>query len=175
MDARTTSLFDALAHPGAALLLALADGEATEGQLLSGLAGTSQPTVNRRLGDLERLGVIEREAGRPKAPGRAWRLVEPVAPRRSSSLRSTSRTSSRSPNSVGVRPRSAGSSERGRHGSGCARLTGANRTDNGTGAVQYVPGPDPETPRLRGFCLVGDPGLEPGTSSLSEKRSNRLS
>ncbi len=61
------------------MLLALADGEATEGQLLSGLAGTSQPTVNRRLGDLERLGVIEREAGRPKAPGRAWRLVEPVA------------------------------------------------------------------------------------------------
>ena len=79
MDARTTSLLDALAHPGAALLLALADGDATEARLLAGLTGTSQPTVNRRLTDLERLGLIERGEGRPKAPGRAWRLVEPAA------------------------------------------------------------------------------------------------
>jgi hypothetical protein len=30
-------------------------------------------------------------------------------------------------------------------------------------------------PAKRGFLRVGLPGLEPGTSSLSEKRSNRLS
>src|SRR5436190_14261516 len=39
--------------------------------------------------------------------------------------------------------------------------------------------PDLDKPRaLQGFShtrlLVGDPGLEPGTSSLSERRSNRL-
>ena len=32
-----------------------------------------------------------------------------------------------------------------------------------------------KTPPERGLCSMGDPGLEPGTSSLSEKRSNRLS
>jgi hypothetical protein len=32
-----------------------------------------------------------------------------------------------------------------------------------------------KTPRFAGHSRVGDPGLEPGTSSLSEKRSNRLS
>ena len=40
-------------------------------------------------------------------------------------------------------------------------------------------GPDPSEPLEARFPLqiglVGDPGLEPGTSSLSEKRSNRLS
>src|SRR4051812_10243451 len=45
--------------------------------------------------------------------------------------------------------------------------------------------PERETPRLRGLhpgvdgcpnaAGMGDPGLEPGTSSLSEKRSDRLS
>ncbi len=32
-----------------------------------------------------------------------------------------------------------------------------------------------ETPQLQGTDRVGDPGLEPGTSSLSERRSDRLS
>jgi len=38
---------------------------------------------------------------------------------------------------------------------------------------QLPPPPDP--PHLQGTLVVGDPGLEPGTSSLSERRSNRLS
>jgi len=78
VDAQTTSLLDALAHPGAALVLALCEGEATEADLLSAVGATSQATANRRLGELERLGLVERDSGKAKAPGRVWRLVEPA-------------------------------------------------------------------------------------------------
>ena len=77
MDARTTSLLDALSHPGAAMLLVLTEHEATEAELISALDATSQATANRRLSELERLGVIARDQGKRKAPGRRWRLSEP--------------------------------------------------------------------------------------------------
>jgi DNA-binding HxlR family transcriptional regulator len=68
---------DALSHPGAAMLLVLAENEATEAELLVDLDATSQATANRRLTELERLGVIARDQGKRKAPGRRWRLSAP--------------------------------------------------------------------------------------------------
>jgi DNA-binding HxlR family transcriptional regulator len=75
MDVRTTLLLDALAHPGASILLILCEQQATEAQLLVDVPTTTQATTNRRLAELERLGLIERDAGKPQAPGRPWRLV----------------------------------------------------------------------------------------------------
>ena len=77
MDARTTSVLDALAHPGGALLLVLCEGPATEAALLSAVPSATQATANRRLAELERAGIIARDAGKAKAPGRAWRVCEP--------------------------------------------------------------------------------------------------
>jgi hypothetical protein len=48
-------------------------------------------------------------------------------------------------------------------------------TDAPEKAGEQSPSKRSNPPRLHGIRRVGDPGLEPGTSSLSEKRSNRLS
>lgn len=72
MDEGTTRLLDGLQHPGAAFLLQLLSDGATEAELLAVVRQAPQATANRRLVRLEDLGLIEREAGRPKAPGRRW-------------------------------------------------------------------------------------------------------
>jgi len=77
IDRGSRELLDSLAHPGAAFLQRLLEGDATEAQLLAGLDATSQPTGNRRLARLQELGLVEREPGRRQAPNRRWRLVAP--------------------------------------------------------------------------------------------------
>lgn len=77
MDERTAALLDALERPAAAVLLELSEQGATEAHLVATLKGTTQATTNRRLLRLEQLGVIEREPGRTKAPGRKWSIVHP--------------------------------------------------------------------------------------------------
>lgn len=72
MDQRTADLLDALQHPGASFLLELLAGSATEADLLGSVKRTTQATGNRRLATLEKVGLIEREAGKTKAPGRRW-------------------------------------------------------------------------------------------------------
>lgn len=75
MDRQTTELLDALKHPGAAFMLRLLDGPAAEAELIAEaekLLSFDQSTGNRRLALLQRRGLIDREAGRPKAPGRRW-------------------------------------------------------------------------------------------------------
>ena len=52
----------------------------------------------------------------------------------------------------------------------CATLVGPGPT-----SVAASRSPRRRGPHARCFSPMGDPGLEPGTSSLSEKRSNRLS
>lgn len=78
MDARTASLLDALRPPGAAFLVMLLDGSATEAALLSAVTRTTQATANRRLRKLEEVGLVEREQGKAKAPGRRWTLRHPA-------------------------------------------------------------------------------------------------
>jgi DNA-binding HxlR family transcriptional regulator len=75
VDPRTAKLLGALKPPGAALLLRLLEGSATEAELLEADPAATQATTNRRLARLEELGVIEREPGEPHAPGRRWRLT----------------------------------------------------------------------------------------------------
>jgi DNA-binding HxlR family transcriptional regulator len=75
VDPRTARLFGALKRPGAALLLRLLEGPATEAELIEADPAATQPTANRRLAQLEELGVIERDPGEPHAPGRSWRLT----------------------------------------------------------------------------------------------------
>lgn len=72
MDARTTELYDALQHPGAAFLLELLSAPATEAKLLAAVKRTTQATGNRRLAALEHVGLIAREQGNTQAPGRRW-------------------------------------------------------------------------------------------------------
>ncbi len=80
MDRQTAELLDALKHPGAAFLLRLLDGPATEAELIAEadrLFSFDQSTGNRRLVLLQRRGLITREVGRAKAPGRLWLLTVP--------------------------------------------------------------------------------------------------
>jgi DNA-binding HxlR family transcriptional regulator len=77
VDVRTADLLDALRHPGAAFLLELLAEDATEADLLGVVKRSTQATGNRRLAALEKAGVIERSAGRVKAPGRRWAVVHP--------------------------------------------------------------------------------------------------
>jgi hypothetical protein len=75
VDRQTAELLDALKHPGAAFMLRLLDGPATEAELIAEaekLLTFVQSTGNRRLALLQRRGLIAREAGRPKSPGRRW-------------------------------------------------------------------------------------------------------
>lgn len=75
MDRQTAELLDALKHPGAAFMLRLLDGPATETDLIAEaekLFTFDQSTGNRRLALLQGRGLIVREAGKPKAPGRRW-------------------------------------------------------------------------------------------------------
>lgn len=76
MDARTALTLAALDETAAAVLLTLLEGPATEAELLATVA-PSQPTLNRHLEKLRRSGLIVREPGRLKAPGRAWSLAHP--------------------------------------------------------------------------------------------------
>lgn len=75
LDQRTRDLFEALASPGASMLYALVvSGAATERQLVE-QTGAAQATANRRLAELERLGVLERrDAGQRHTPNRRWSL-----------------------------------------------------------------------------------------------------
>jgi DNA-binding HxlR family transcriptional regulator len=77
MDARTISLIDALRQPGAAFLVELLNGSATEANLLGTVKQITQATANRRLRNLEGVGLIQRAPGNAKAPGRRWTLVHP--------------------------------------------------------------------------------------------------
>ncbi|MDP8908559.1 MAG: hypothetical protein M3N47_05465 [Chloroflexota bacterium] len=54
------------------LLLALLDAPHTEAELLALLPSATQATVNRRLDRLRDAGILVHEAGRNRAPGRAW-------------------------------------------------------------------------------------------------------
>lgn len=74
MDARTAELIDALRHPGAALIVELLEESATEAYLLANVQRTTQATANRRLRKLETVGLVEREQGKSKAPGRRWQV-----------------------------------------------------------------------------------------------------
>lgn len=78
MDDRTRDLLGALRHPGATVLFELTQRTATEAELIGAARGATQATMNRRLGALEQLGLIERAPGKAKAPGRAWVLVHPA-------------------------------------------------------------------------------------------------
>jgi integrase len=53
--------------------------------------------------------------------------------------------------------------------------TGTERHERATEPARGEIAAPPDSARLLGVERVGDPGLEPGTSSLSERRSNRLS
>lgn len=74
MDVRTVDLLDALNHPGGSFLFELLERDATEAELVASVAGATQATGNRRLFELERLGLVTRESGRAQAPGRRWSL-----------------------------------------------------------------------------------------------------
>jgi integrase len=54
-------------------------------------------------------------------------------------------------------------------------LLGTDAPEKAPEPGEQLPSKRSNPPRLHGIRRVGDPGLEPGTSSLSEKRSNRLS
>jgi DNA-binding MarR family transcriptional regulator len=75
VDARTAQILGTLKHPGAVFLSRLLEGPATEAELLEEATDVNQATANRRLDRLADLGVIQREPGQPKAPGRRWSLV----------------------------------------------------------------------------------------------------
>lgn len=77
MDLQTSNILDSLKHPGGALLFGLLEGDATEEQLCVHAAELSQSTVNRKLDELRRLGLIEREPGHKQAKGLRWSLVFP--------------------------------------------------------------------------------------------------
>jgi DNA-binding HxlR family transcriptional regulator len=74
VDGRTADLIDALRQPGAAILLELLAQSATEAHLLAQVDRTTQATANRRLRSLESVGLIQRERGKARAPGREWRV-----------------------------------------------------------------------------------------------------
>jgi DNA-binding HxlR family transcriptional regulator len=77
VDVQTTQLLDALAHPGASIVSKLLAGPVIEAELLEAIDRTSQPTTNRRLAELERVGIARREPGKKRAPGRRWELAHP--------------------------------------------------------------------------------------------------
>lgn len=80
MDRQTADLIDALKHPGAAFLLRLLDGAAIEAELVAEAEKVhpfDQSTGNRRLATLRARGLIAREAGKPRAPGRRWAATLP--------------------------------------------------------------------------------------------------
>jgi hypothetical protein len=80
VDRQTAELLDALKHPGAAFMLRLLDGPATEAELIAEaekLWSFDQSTGNRRLALLQRRGLIGREVGKSKAPGRRWEAALP--------------------------------------------------------------------------------------------------
>jgi DNA-binding HxlR family transcriptional regulator len=52
-------------------------GSATEADLLGSVKRTTQATGNRRLKTLEDVGLIARDAGKAKAPGRRWTIQHP--------------------------------------------------------------------------------------------------
>ncbi len=80
MDRRTELLFDALAHPGAALVYELLRaGALVEDELIRLVPNTSQSTANRRLGDLFDLGVLVREPGPKQYKDRPWTVAVPDA------------------------------------------------------------------------------------------------
>lgn len=75
LDRNTRELLDSLEDPGASFLALLADGPATEADLVR-RARAAQPTANRRLDRLQELGLIERpDRDRKQAPNRPWALV----------------------------------------------------------------------------------------------------
>jgi DNA-binding HxlR family transcriptional regulator len=77
MDEETASLIDVLRHPGAALLLALLGGDATEDELLLFAPNHSQSAVNRKLHQLAEKRLIYREPGSRQRKELMWSLVFP--------------------------------------------------------------------------------------------------
>lgn len=78
MDDKTVKTVNALAHPGASILLRLVDGDATEAALVRAVEGATQGTTHRRLVQLELLGVLERSGRGWRAPGRLWSVAHPI-------------------------------------------------------------------------------------------------
>jgi DNA-binding HxlR family transcriptional regulator len=78
MDGRTRELIDALGHPGAAIVLELlVRGTLAEKEICQAIDDTSQPTVNRRLNELGRLGLLTRAPGSRQYKDRPWTLADP--------------------------------------------------------------------------------------------------
>lgn len=75
VDPQTARLLDALKRPGAAFLVRLLEGPATEAELIAAAPDVVQTTANRRLARLQELGLIEREPGEAHVPGRQWVLT----------------------------------------------------------------------------------------------------
>lgn len=70
-------MIDVLRHPGAALLLALLGGDATEDELLLFAPNHSQSAVNRKLHQLAEKRLIYREPGSRQRKELMWSLVFP--------------------------------------------------------------------------------------------------
>lgn len=74
MDDRTRQLAEALDPLAVALLTEMVSHPATENDLLSAVAGATQPTANRRLHRLARAGLVHQEPGKPQTPKRLWHV-----------------------------------------------------------------------------------------------------
>lgn len=77
MDTRTGQLLRALDATAAATLLEMLKRPATEAELRLIAEEPSQSTMNRRLTRMREAGLIHREPGKAKAPGRLWTVVHP--------------------------------------------------------------------------------------------------
>lgn len=77
MDEETASLIDVLRHPGAALLLGLLGGDATEAELRLCAPNHSQSAVNRKLHQLAEKRLIHREPGPQHKKELLWSPVFP--------------------------------------------------------------------------------------------------
>ena len=75
MDGRTAQLLHAVDALGADVLLELLRGPARESELVEALSHADQSTLNRRLHVLGEVGLLRQEAGKHRAPGRAWKLA----------------------------------------------------------------------------------------------------
>jgi DNA-binding HxlR family transcriptional regulator len=75
MDGRMAQLLQALDATSADVLLELIAGPARESELIAALSHVDQSTVNRRLHTLREAGLVSQEAGKHRAPGRAWKLA----------------------------------------------------------------------------------------------------
>lgn len=75
VDGRTARVLGALDPVGASLLLELLAGPRKEVDLLAAVNEPAQPTGNRRLHRLKAAGVVTREDGKARAPGRAWSIA----------------------------------------------------------------------------------------------------